>query len=98
MPQSANRTASASVDFPLPRAPMMQVRPAGILTLRPGRNPPLISIFSITHICGAAGQEVRQPMALRLVADRQHSLLYTSDRLVLDQRRQVALAKCERPP
>src|SRR5215471_1356812 len=50
MPQSANLTASASVDFPLPRAPMMQVRPWGTLTLRPGRNPPLISIFSTSHI------------------------------------------------
>ena len=42
--------ASASVDFPLPRGPMMQVRPRGILTLKPGRNPPLISIFSTTHM------------------------------------------------
>src|SRR5215813_7745243 len=50
MPQSANRTDSASVDFPLPRAPMMQVRPGGILMLSPGRKPPLISIFSTTHI------------------------------------------------
>jgi hypothetical protein len=46
-----NLTASASVDFPLPRAPMMQVRPRGTLTVRPGRNPPLISIFSIAHMC-----------------------------------------------
>src|SRR4029077_17155330 len=49
-PQIANRMASASVDFPLPRAPMMQVRPRGMLTLKPGRNPPLISIFSMNHI------------------------------------------------
>src|SRR5437667_7200022 len=64
MPQRANRTASASVDFPLPRAPMMQVKPWGILTLRPGRNPPLISIFSTTHIFSASagvGQAVRPP-------------------------------------
>src|SRR5690348_1318898 len=49
-PQIANRNASASVDFPLPRAPIMQVRPRGMLTLKPGRNPPLISIFSTSHI------------------------------------------------
>src|SRR5262249_60479346 len=52
--QSANLIASASVDFPLPRAPMMQVKPRGILTLRPGRNPPLISIFSSTHMCSTS--------------------------------------------
>src|SRR6266496_6155122 len=50
VPQIANRNASASVDFPLPRAPIMQVRPRGMLTLKPGRNPPLISIFSTSHI------------------------------------------------
>src|SRR6266705_2757697 len=50
VPQIANRNASASVDFPLPRAPIMQVRPPGMLTLKPGRNPPLISIFSTSHI------------------------------------------------
>jgi len=32
MPQSANRTASTSVDFPLPRGPMMHVRPWGMAT------------------------------------------------------------------
>jgi hypothetical protein len=29
----------------------MQVRPGGSFTLKPGRNPPLISIFSTNHIC-----------------------------------------------
>src|SRR5580698_11166564 len=58
MPQTANLRASASVDFPLPRGPMMQVRPRGILTLKPGRNPPLISIFSTSHIySNAAARE-----------------------------------------
>src|SRR5262245_60773529 len=62
MPQRANLTASASVDFPLPRAPMIQVSPRGIFTLRPGRNPPLISIFSTTHMCSpsaGAGQAIK---------------------------------------
>src|SRR4029078_13619154 len=50
--------ASASVDLPLPRAPMMQVKPWGTLILSPGKNPPLISIFSTTHISlAAAGEE-----------------------------------------
>src|SRR6516162_8768911 len=51
VPQTANRIASASVDFPLPRAPIMQVSPRGMLMLKPGRKPPLISIFSTSHIC-----------------------------------------------
>jgi len=46
----APRNASASVDFPLPRGPIMQVSPRGMLTLKPGRNPPLISIFSTSHM------------------------------------------------
>src|SRR5215469_16961739 len=50
VPQTAKRIASASVDFPLPRAPIMQVSPRGRLTLKPGRNPPLMSIFSTSHI------------------------------------------------
>ena len=50
IPQTANLNASASVDFPLPRGPMMQVRHRGMLTLKPGRNPQLISIFSTSHI------------------------------------------------
>src|SRR5215467_23915 len=41
VPQTANRIASASVDFPLPRAPIMQVTPLGMLMLNPGRKPPL---------------------------------------------------------
>jgi hypothetical protein len=79
MPQTANRTSSASVDFPLPRAPMIQVRPGGILTLRPGRNPPLISIFSMTHICSfsAGGGPAVSPM--------QPTILYTGGRSSLSK-------------
>ncbi len=84
-PQSANRTASASVDFPLPRAPMMQVRPWGILTLRPGRNPPLISIFSTTHI-GSVSASLNQPLTGHCPSSGkpspQHPLLYTKHRFV----------------
>ena len=58
VPQTANRSASASVDFPLPRGPIMQVRPRGMLTLKPGRKPPLISIFSTTHIGPTSPQGV----------------------------------------
>jgi hypothetical protein len=47
-------TASA-VEFPLPRGPIKQVRPRGMLPLKPGRNPPLISIFSTSHIRLARG-------------------------------------------
>src|SRR5690242_7751165 len=50
VPQTANLIASTSVDFPLPRGPIMQVRPRGMLMFKPGRNPPLISIFSTNHI------------------------------------------------
>src|SRR5689334_10225108 len=50
VPQIVNLNASASVDFPLPRGPIMHVRPRGMLMLKPGRNPPLISIFSTSHI------------------------------------------------
>src|ERR1700747_1770850 len=61
VPQITNLSASASVDFPLPRGPMMHVRPWGMWTLNPGRNPPLISIFSICHIhpSRAAGDNLR---------------------------------------
>src|SRR5205807_2254232 len=40
------RMASAKVDLPLPRGPIMQVSPLGRVSDRPGRNPPLISICS----------------------------------------------------
>src|SRR5215471_6663423 len=33
---------------------MIQVNPGGRLTLRPGRNPPVISIFSTSHIFSAS--------------------------------------------
>src|SRR5215469_64886 len=50
VPRTAKRNASANVDFPLPRGPIIRVRPRGMLTLKAGRNPPLISIFSTSHI------------------------------------------------
>src|SRR5215831_17114816 len=91
MPQRANLTASASVDFPLPRAPMMQVRPRGILTLRPGRNPPLISIFSTTHMCspsaGLTGGMATHPLRFPVKLETAALLLYTRSGFVLDQNR-----------
>ena len=41
--------ASASVDFPLPRGPMMQVSPRGNLSDSSARKPPLMSIESMNH-------------------------------------------------
>src|SRR5881409_2353749 len=69
VPQTANLNASASVDFPLPRGPIMQVRPRGTLTLKPGRNPPLISIFSTSHI--GPTSVARETRAVLLPAHRE---------------------------
>ena len=94
MPQRANLTASASVDFPLPRAPMIQVRPRGIFTLRPGRNPPLISIFSTTHMCSpsaGAGQAVYPPIqSFPVKTESAATLLYTRSWFVLLQNRPLS--------
>src|SRR5205823_1623139 len=77
------------VDFPIPRAPMMQVRPWGILMLKPGRNPPLISIFSMTHICSAsAGLEHARhlPIPCSLVVSGVGSFPYSTSRPVCPSR------------
>src|SRR6516164_11164050 len=80
VPRTAKRNASASVDFPLPRGPIMQVRPRGMLTLKAGRNPPLISIFSTSHIGPTSIEPATR--AVLLPTHREHLSVRHRNRIV----------------
>src|SRR5262249_8153672 len=91
MPQSANLRASASVDFPLPRAPMMQVKPRGILTFRPGRNPAadldLLKHPHVFNLCRGGNRRYSLPSKAFRNWNRQFTLLYTRSWFVQAQNR-----------
>jgi hypothetical protein len=48
-PPRTRRMASASVDFPLPRGPITQIKPVGKRKDRSDRNPPVIPTVSIAQ-------------------------------------------------
>ncbi len=55
------RRASMRVDLPLPRGPMMHVRPGGSIKDSPGKKPPVISIASNTHFATMSGSFLQKP-------------------------------------
>ena len=64
------RRASMSVDLPLPRGPIMQVRPGGSFTESPGKKPPVISIASNTHFATTRSSFFQRPSSVRHAAVR----------------------------
>jgi hypothetical protein len=61
VPLIANRSASASVDFPLPLGPIMQINPCGKVNFKPGKKPPLSSMLSSVHISSLHNARFRGP-------------------------------------